>query len=281
MCRTLEVSLSGFYSWVRRMPSRRSTEDSQILAVIRDEFATGRGTYGVPRIHGALRRRGIHCSRKRVARLMRSAGLAASHRRRYRVRTTDSNHDHPIAENLLQQNFDAQGPGQAWVSDITYLPTGQGWLYLACTMDLFSRRIVGWSMAATLHADIAVDALRMALDRSRPRDGMIHHSDRGSQYASGAFRAELRRHSVTASMSRKADCYDNAVMESFFHSLKVELVYRESWHGHAEARGRVFDYIESFYNRTRLHSRLGYMSPLEYETAHGHSDSVASQATPR
>jgi transposase InsO family protein len=197
------------------------------------------------------------------------------------VRTTDSNHDHPIAENLLQQNFDAQGPGQAWVSDITYLPTGQGWLYLACTMDLFSRRIVGWSMAATLHADIAVDALRMAVDRCRPSDGMIHHSDRGSQYASEVFRAELRRHGMTASMSRKADCYDNAAMESFFHSLKVELVYREFWHGHAQARGRVFDYLESFYNRTRLHSRLGYMSPLEYETAHGRSDSVSSQATPR
>ena len=257
MCRTLAVSTAGFYAWVHRTPSRHSIEDSQILRVIREEFARGRGTYGAPRIQAALRRRGIHCSRKRVARLMHSADLAGSQRRRYRVRTTDSNHDQPIAPNLLEQNFEANAPCQAWVSDITYLPTDQGWLYLACTMDLFSRRIVGWSMAPTMHAPIVVDALRMAVDRCQPMRGLVHHSDRGSQYASVVFRAELAKHGMTASMSRRADCYDNAAMESFFHSLKVELVYRESWQTRREARGRVFDYIELFYNSTRLHSKLG------------------------
>lgn len=281
MCRTLAVSTAGFYSWLHRTPSRHAIDDSQILEAISEEFAKGRGTYGAPRIHAALRRRGIHCSRKRVARLMHSADLAGSQRRRYRVRTTDSNHDQPIAPNLLEQHFEASAPCQAWVSDITYLRTEQGWLYLACTMDLFSRRIVGWSMAPTMQAAIVVDALRMAVNRCQPERGLVHHSDRGSQYASEVFRAELAKHGMTASMSRRADCYDNAAMESFFHSLKVELVYRESWQTHREARGRVFDYIELFYNSTRLHSKLGCVSPLEFEYAYERTQSLSSQATPR
>jgi len=267
MCKTLEVSRSGFYAWLGRDESGRTRDDRRLTVLIRDIFTEGRGIYGAPRVHMTLRQSGQRCGRKRVARLMKNAGLRSKTRRRFRVKTTDSKHDHPIAPDLLGQNFTASAPNKAWVSDITFIPTDEGWLYLASTMDLCSRKIVGWSMASTLHATIVVDALKMAIERREPLAGLIHHSDRGSQYASAEFRAVLDEHGIVASMSRKANCYDNAAKESFFHTLKTELIHHQRYRTREEARASVFDYIEVFYNRHRLHSTLGYRSPFEFERA--------------
>lgn len=267
MCRTLEVSASGFYAWQRRDDSQRDVRDRQLTMLLEGLFAESRGTYGAPRLHRKLRELGQLCSRKRVSRLMRQAGLQTKLRRRVRVRTTDSNHSLPIAPNLLQRNFHAAAPNLVWVSDITYVGTDEGWLFVAATMDLFSRSIVGWSMSTTMHASLVVDALCMAIERRDPEPGLIHHSDRGSQYASAEFRKELVRHRIVASMSRKGDCYDNAAMESFNHTLKTELVHHRHFRTIAEARAAVFDYIEQFYNRQRIHSSLDYMSPMEFEKA--------------
>ena len=267
MCKTLEVSRSGFYAWLGRDESDRAREDRRLTALIRDIFAESREIYGVPRVHKTLQQRGQRCSRKRVARLMQLAGLRSKTKRRFRVRTTDSKHGHPIAPDRLGQDFGTSAANQVWVSDITYIPTDEGWLYLASTMDLFSRRIVGWSMSSTMHATIVVDALRMAIDQRVPSAGLVHHSDRGVQYASAEFRLVLDAHGLVASMSRKGNCYDNAVKESFFHTLKTELVNHEHYRTRDEARASVFDYIEAFYNRQRLHSTLDYQSPADFERA--------------
>jgi transposase InsO family protein len=218
-------------------------------------------------VHRTLLQRGEPCGHNRVARLMQKAGLRSKTKRPFRVKTTDSKHSHPIAPDRLDQDFRASAANQVWVSDITYIPTDEGWLYLASTMDLFSRRIVGWSMSSTLHASIVVDALRMAIDQRRPAAGAIHHSDRGVQYASAEFRAVLDAHGFVASMSRKGNCYDNAAKESFFHTLKTELVNHERYRTRDEARASVFEYIEAFYNRSRIHSTLGYLSPADFERA--------------
>jgi transposase InsO family protein len=265
MCKTLEVSRSGFYAWLRRPESDHAREDRRLTALIRDIIDESRQTYGAPRVHRALQRRGQHCGLNRVARLMSAAGLRPKTRRKFRVKTTDSKHDHPIAPDLLGRDFTATEPNRVWVSDITYIPTDEGWLYLASTMDLFSRMVVGWSMSSTLKATVVVDALKMAIHRRTPEAGLVHHSDRGVQYASAEFRALLGAHGFHASMSRTGNCYDNAAKESFFHTLKTELVHHESYRTRDEARASVFEYIEAFYNRQRIHSTLGYLSPAEFE----------------
>ncbi len=267
MCKTLRVSRSGFYAWLCRCESERARENRRLIKVIRVIYDESRGIYGSPRVHRAMQQQSEPCGLNRVARLMRKADLRSKIRRRFRVKTTDSNHCHPIAPDLLDRDFTADGPNQAWVSDITFIKTEEGWLYLAVTMDLFSRKIVGWSMAPTLHAKVVVDALKMAITHRRPEPGLIHHSDRGSQYASEAFTTVLADHGLRASMSRKGNCYDNAAMESFFHTLKTEHVRHVRYRCHAAARASLFDYIESFYNRKRLHSTLGYRSPDEFERA--------------
>jgi len=267
MCKTLRVSRSGFYAWLGREESDRARENRRLTTLIRGVFEEARGIYGAPRVHRTLRQRGERCGPNRVARLMRQAELRSKVQRRFRVKTTNSNHRHPIAPDRLGRDFTADGPNQAWASDMTYIATDEGWLYLAVTMDLFSRKIVGWSMAPTMHAKGVVDALKMAIAQRHPKAGLVHHSDRGSQYASEAFTDVLAEHELLASMSRKGNCYDNAAMESFFHTLKTELVRHEHYRNHAEARASLFDYIEAFYNRQRIHSTLGYLSPDEFERA--------------
>lgn len=267
MCKTLRVSRSGFYAWRGRPESDRARENRDLTELIRGIFDDSREIYGCPRVFRTLRHRGVSCGRNRVARLMRAAGLRSKTKRRFRVKTTDSDHSLPIAPDLLERDFRTDRMNQAWVSDMTYIRTDEGWLYLAVTMDLYSRKVVGWSMAPTMHAAIVIDALRMAVNLRQPEPGLIHHSDRGSQYASEAFRSLLAGHGLLASMSRRGNCYDNAAMESFFHSLKAELVNHEHYRSHDQARASLFDYIESFYNRKRLHSTLDYLSPVEFEAA--------------
>lgn len=264
MCSTLEVSRSGFYAWLGRGDSRRACEDQRLLVLIREEHARSRGTYGAPRIHAALKKRGEVCGLHRVERLMKEAGIRSKVRRKFR-KTTDSNHPHPVAPNLLEQDFTVSGPNQVWASDITYIWTDEGWLFLASTMDLYSRKIVGWAMSDHMPAELVVDALQMAIDRRRPAPGLLHHSDRGVQYAAHAFQGLLQRNGIVCSMSGKGNCYDNAVKESFFHTLKSELCDHEHYRTRAQARSSVFEFIEAFYNRTRLHSTLGYLSPEEFE----------------
>ena len=264
MCRLLEVSRSGYYAWRGRGKSRRELADEELLLRIKESYIKGRKVYGSPRITDDLRESGIRCGRNRVARLMRLAGIRARTKRRFRV-TTDSRHGLPISPNLLERSFTAPAPDRVWVSDITYVWTREGWLYLTAILDLFSRKIVGWSMGSRLDAGLTLDALRQAVKRRRPDKGLVFHSDRGVQYASVAFRAELEREGFVQSMSRKGDCWDNAVMESFFHTLKTEHTYFEKYHTRAEARTKIFDYIEVFYNRERKHSTLGYRSPLAFE----------------
>lgn len=225
-----------------------------------------RGTYGSPRITRALKKKGIVCGKNRVARLMHDNGITGKTKRKYKA-TTNSKHNYPAAENLINQNFNIDRPNQIWVADITYIPTDEGWLYLAAIEDLFQRKIVGWAMNSTMTRQLTLDALRQAVKRYRPPAGLIHHSDRGSQYASHEYQQALRDYQFITSMSRKGNCYDNACMESFFGTLKLELIYGNRFKTRAEARQAVFEYIEVFYNRIRLHSSLGYMSPLEYEQA--------------
>lgn len=267
MCKTLRISRSGFYTWLDRPESDRAREDRRLTALIQGAFEESRRTYGSPRVHAVLQHRDVRCGENRVARLMKKHGLRPKLKKKFRVQTTDSNHDNPIAPNLLDQNFEAERPNQIWVSDITYIPTDEGWLYLASTMDLFSRAVVGWSMSASLKAISATASLRMAIERRSPSAGLLHHSDRGVQYTSDEFRKALKNHGMVSSMSRKGNCYDNAVKESFFHTLKTELVVHEHYRTRAEARASIFEYIEAFYNRQRLHSSLGYMSPVDFEAA--------------
>jgi transposase InsO family protein len=231
------------------------------IAVIHQE---SRQTYGSPRVFKELKARGIALGRKRVERLMKSAGIAVHPLRRF-VTTTDSDHDQPIAPNLLEQDFTAAAPNQRWVTDITYIPTDEGWLFLAAILDLYSRRIVGWAMQPTMHRSLVLKALDMAVTDRRPSAGLIHHSDRGSQYASEDYRNALDAHGLVASMSRRACCYDNAAMESFWHTLKNELTHRQHYQTRAEAQQNIFAYIEVFYNRVRRHSSIGYLSPVTFE----------------
>jgi putative transposase len=262
LCRVVGVAASGFYAWSRRGPGRRREDDRRVGARIAAIVARSRGTYGSPRVQAELRAEGVRIGRKRVARLMREAGLTAA--RRCRVpRTTDSRHDHPVAPNLLGRRFAAERPDTVWLADISYIPTGEGWLYLAAIKDLATREIVGWSMADHLREELARDALLMAICRRQPPPGLIHHSDRGVQYASGPYRATLARHGIVPSMSRKGDCLDNAPMESFFGSLKTELVHRTSFPTREAARRALFEYVEAFYNRRRRHSGLGFLTPAQ------------------
>jgi putative transposase len=264
LCRTLAVSRAGFYAAQARPPAARARADAQLAVEIAAIHGESRQRYGSPRVHAELRARGQGVSRKRVARLMRHRGLAARRRRRFRV-TTDSRHAFPVAANVLARQFAAPAPDTVWVTDITYIPTGEGWLYLAVILDLCSRGIVGWAMSERITRQLPLDALGMALGRRRPSPGLLHHSDRGSQYASGDYQAHLARHGFVGSMSRRGDCWDNAVAESFFATLKVELVHDALWPTRAAARGAVFEYIEVFYNRHRRHSSLGFLSPLAFE----------------
>lgn len=267
MCRVLHVSASGYYAWTRREPSLRTRRDVVLATHIRAVHRTSRGTYGSPRIHAQLHRDGFEASRKRIARLMREQGIAAVPRRRFR-RTTDSRHDLPIAPNVLKRDFTAAEPNRVWVTDMTYVWTWQGWMYLAVILDLFSRRVVGWAVANHMRTELVLCALSRALGVRQPRAGLVHHSDRGSQYASAEYRAQLQARGIRCSMSRRGDCYDNAVIESFFGTIKAELLDRRPWATHSEAEAAIAEYIESFYNPRRLHSRLGYLAPAEFERQH-------------
>lgn len=263
LCRCLGVSRSGFYAAQRRRPSPRRVEDLRVLHRLRLVHALHRRLYGRPRLHRALREVGIRIGEKRVRRLMREAGLTAVGRRAFRV-TTESTHTWPVAANHLRRQFAIAAPHQYWAADITALPTRAGWCYLAIVLDLGSRRVIGWAVRASLEVDLVLAALHVAL-ATRPRPH-LHHSDRGSQYASYAYRAVLERRGITVSMSRVGNCWDNAPVESFFSSFKAELVSHASWHTHTEAEAAVTDYLR-FYNHRRLHSALGYRSPVAYEAA--------------
>ena len=266
MCDVLKVSRSGFYAWLRRPESRQAAVRRRLTILIKTIHKESRQTYGSPRIHAELKARGEACCLNTVARYMRENDVAAKTKRKFK-HTTDSNHKLPVAENLLDRRFTQNEPNRAWVSDITYVPTREGWLYLATVQDLFSRKIVGWAMSHRIDRRLVIDALRMAVGNRRPPPGLLHHSDRGSQYASNDYQDLLDEHDMTCSMSRKGNCWDNAVMESFYRSLKTELIHHEDFQTREEARGAIFEYIEVFYNRLRRHSTLGYISPLEYELA--------------
>jgi putative transposase len=264
LCAALEVSSSGYTAWKRGgSPTRQRLTDAQMLAHIQSIHREFKGAYGSPRMVRELRARGYPASKDRVERLMRENGIHARHKRRFKV-TTDSKHSLPVAPNVLDRNFTPSAPNTAWAGDITYIWTAEGWLYLAVVLDLFNREVVGWSIKPRMTADIVVDALKMAWFRRRPAPGLIHHSDRGSQYASGAFQAQLHEYGMQCSMSRKGNCWDNACSESFFNSLKNERVHGTRYSTQAEAKADIFDYIEPFYNRKRLHSTLGFASPTNF-----------------
>lgn len=263
LCRVLAVSKSGFYSWLGRPESDRAREDRRLAVLTRKAHEESEKRYGSPRVHKELQAQGIPISRKRVIRLMQEQGLKGKGPRRRFVKTTDSNHLLPVAPNLLDRNFQASMPNERWVGDTTYLRTPDGWLYLAAIIDLYSRFVVGWAVSTVNDRHLAIRALEMALGRRCPDEGLIHHSDRGSQYASGDYQEQLDRNGITCSMSRKGDCYDNAAMESWFARLKTEL--GEDFENEQVARQELFQYIEVFYNQKRLHSTLGYVSPAEFE----------------
>ena len=271
-CALLGVSRSGYYAWKRRKPSQREHEIQALIDHIHRIHKKSRKTYGSPRVWAQLKKEGYDHNRKTIARLMRQEGLQGMRKYR-RVVTTDSKHHFPVAPNLLNREFQAESPNQKWIADITYIPTGEGWLYLAGVLDLFSRKVVGWEMSNHIDADLVEKALRMALYRRQPDFGLLHHSDRGSQYASHQIRDILEANRVQVSMSGKGDCYDNAVMESFFGTLKNEWVHHQKYETRSFARTDIFGYIEGFYNTIRLHSSLGYLSPNEYE-ANFHNQSA-------
>jgi putative transposase len=266
LCDALGVSPAGYYAWRDRPASARQQQHDALLVEIRAIHAEFHARYGSPRVHAELAARGHDCCVNTVAKLMQGHGIRAKTARKFRC-TTDSNHGLPVAENLLGRQFDPESPNEAWVADITYIPTREGWLYLAAVEDLYSRRVVGWSMSERLESRLVVDALALAVERRLPGEGLLAHSDRGSQYASDHYQTLLARHGITCSMSRRADCWDNAPMESFFASLKKELVHDADFASRAEARAAIVEYIEVFYNTKRRHSSLGYVSPAEYEQA--------------
>lgn len=263
-CRVLGVSRSGYYRWVGATLSERARTDRELSAEIREIHNAHKGRYGMPRIHRELQARGRRTGRKRVARIMRKEGLRGHIPRRFR-RTTDSRHRHRIAPNLLSRNFTAKEPNVAWVGDITYIPTREGWLYLAALLDLFSRRVVGWAMSDRIDTELALSALEMACEQRKPAPGLIHHTDRDCRYASDDYQAVLRDREIVPSMSRKGDCWDNAVAESFFATLEKELFADKPLKMRAETRQEIAGYIESYYNDVRRHSYLDYVSPLEFE----------------
>jgi putative transposase len=264
LCQTLQVPRSGYYAWRRCPESARAQEDRRLLTRIKDIHATSNQSYGSPRIHAQLRQQGETCGRHRVARVMQVHDVVAKHRRKVRA-TTHSQHDLPVAANILARQFLPPAAHQVWASDITYIPTGEGWLYLAAVMDLGFRGVVGWAMSERIDRTLVCNALTQALQRRQPAPGLLHHSDRGSQYASADYQALLAHHGLIPSMSRQGNCWDNAPMESFFHSLKVEWLQDQTFRTRAEARQAIFTYIEVWYNRQRLHSTLGYRSPEQYE----------------
>lgn len=269
LCQLLGVARSGFYDWQRRGPSRRRAEDAHLRPLLCAAFARSRRTYGRIRLQRELRKQGFVHGQRRIGRLMRAAGLCARSRRRFRPQRTQSDHPHPIAPNRLAK---LAGPPTAlnlvWAADITYLHTTDGWLYLAVILDLCSRRVVGWAFAPNPSAALPMAALRMALHQRRPAPGLLHHSDRGCQYASADYRHLLHAHGLCPSMSRTANPYDNAAVESFFSSLKTECLHRQPFASRSQTQARVFDYIETFYNRVRIHSALGYLSPVDFENLH-------------
>lgn len=267
LCANLEVSPSGYYDWHKRRsaPSLRTRTETALCKAIHQIHAQSRETYGSPRVLQELRKNGKRHGRNRVARIMRQEGLCGRQKGRYRVRTTDSNHDQPIAPNRLAQAPKPTAPNQIWVADITYIQTQEGRLFLAAILDLYSRKIVGWAMSSTIDTALVLKALGMALLHRNPPQDLILHSDRGVQYASKDYRWALSQARLIASMSRKANCYDNASMESFWSTLKLELVFRRDFASRDQARSEIFDYIEAFYNRTRSHSALNYLSPVDFE----------------
>jgi transposase InsO family protein len=265
MCDALSVSPSGYYAWRSRADSPRKIANRELLGDIQRIHAHHRERYGAPRIHAELRAEGQTVSRKRIERVMRQHGIRARAPRRYRVCTTDSKHSLPVAPNLLDRNFVAKRPNQAWLADITYIATGEGWLYLAVILDLFTRKVVGWAMRDHMRTELTIAALTMAIQRRRPGAGLVHHSDRGSQYAAGDYRDILAGATITQSMSRKGNCWDNAPMESFFGTLKTELVHQREYPDRNAARRDLFGYIEGYYNRRRIHSAIGYITPEQAE----------------
>ena len=264
MSRVLDVSARGYYDWLDRVQSKRAAENKKLLVEIKTIFYANREVYGAPRIYEELIENGIQCSLNRVARLMKKACIIPKTIKKFKI-TTDSRKSRFPAKNLLEQNFSADRCDEKWVADVTYIPTREGWLFLAAVLDLCSRRIIGWSMSDRLTSKLAQDALQNALALRRPNKEVIVHSDRGKEYYAGDYQALLKNNNLICSMSRKGNCYDNATMESFFHSLKVEQVHHDDYHTRDEARSVIFDYIEVFYNRQRRHSSLGYKSPINYE----------------
>jgi transposase InsO family protein len=269
MCRLLKVSRSGWYAWCARVrPSDREIRDADLIEKIREIHAASRETYGSPRVHAQLVRDGVDVGEDRVARLMQAAGIKGRVRRRFKV-TTDSKHKEPIAPNTLNRGFMAESSDSVWCADITYIPTAAGWVYLAAIIDLATRMIVGWSMASHMRTELVESALLNALTARVPASRLVHHSDRGSQYASVSYRGMLEQHGIGCSMSRAGNCYDNAVIESFFGTFKQEWAHHHRWSGLGQARGATHDYIEVFYNRQRLHSALDYRTPAEADEAAG------------
>ena len=264
-CQVLTVKSSGYYAWIRRSPSRRAIENARLLGKIRDIHEGSRQTYGSPRVFRALQKKGYRVSRPRVARIMKKHDIRSKIRRKFKV-TTYSKHRHPISPNLLNQNFKVDQPNEVWTSDITYVYTREGWFYLTVIQDLFNREIVGWSMSSRLTADTTtIPSLIQACGRQKPEAGLIFHSDQGIQYACDSFREHLSKNNMIQSMCGKGNCYDNAVTESFFHTLKTELIHHEKYQTKTQARLSVFEYIEVFFNRERMHSTLGYKTPVEYK----------------
>jgi transposase InsO family protein len=264
-CQVLQVTRSGYYAWRRRPESPTAKRQTELAEQIRTVHRRCREVYGAPRVHRDLMGQGVKCARNTVAKIMHKHGIRSKMHKRFVVRTTDSRHPHPIAPNTLNRQFTQAQPNQAWATDITYIPTDEGWLYLAGVIDLCSRKLVGWATADHLRADLVEEALTMAITQRQPTGPILHHSDRGVQYACDQYQALLTKHGLQASMSRRGNCYDNAVMESFWGTLKTEHVHHEHYATRADARQSLFEYIEVFYNRQRRHSSLGYVSPHEYE----------------
>lgn len=264
LCQVLDVCRSAYYEWMDRRPSQHQQEDDRLVEKIKTSHENSKETYGSRRIQDDLKDEGEVVSKARILRLMKQEGLESKHRKKFKA-TTNSKHELPISPNLLQRNFDVEAPDRAYVSDITYVWTKEGWLYLAVTIDLFSRLVVGWSLSTRMFASLVTNALEMAIVKRNPGPGLIHHSDRGVQYASEAFQKILKENGYKGSMSRKGDCWDNAVAESFFKSIKTELIDHHQFSSREEARLEIFEYIEVFYNRQRKHSSNGYLSPFKYE----------------
>ena len=269
LCRMLDVTRAGFYAWCSRPESQRSRAEKRLTVEVRSIFEASKRRYGSPRIHAEFRAQGRRVGRHRIARLLRAQGLQARKRRGF-IKTTDSNHSLPVPPNLVSRRFEASAPNQVWAGDVTFIPTDEGWLYLAVLLDLFSRRVVGWAMSEKNDEALTVAALQMAIDHRAPAPGLIHHTDRGTTYAATEYQDVLQRHGIRCSMSRRANCLDNAVSESFFSTLKTECTARVTFTTRTAAHQEIFEYVATFYNPTRRHSTIGYQSPMEYERAIGH-----------